>query len=105
MSIDANNFINDIAGLKVIQESLSPMHTTAKRGNSSASNVKFGKLTLQRGPNKDLADVRMGAMAEPMKAKNSRNPSPNKVQGAKSKFSGNYTRSLDFWKLSCETKR
>lgn len=58
------------------------------RINSSASNVKFGKLTLQRGPNnKDLGDVRTPVLNDTKRSKVSRNSSPNHLaQSSKSKL-------------------
>ena len=84
-NLDAGNFIKDIAGLRAIPETHKALTPRTKRINSSASNVKFGKLTIQRKPNKDLADVRASSGME--KKKVSRNTSPYHLAiSSKSKF-------------------
>lgn len=84
---DVGNFIKDLASLNTVPQEASSNTPRPRRVNTSAANVKFGKLTLHRGSNKDLADVRV-PLATDNKRKISRNPSPNNIGvGSKSKIS------------------
>ena len=83
-NFEAGNFLQDIICMKSAPETYATLTPSAKRINSSAVNVKFGKLTLQRGPNKDLNDVRGKISSENKKRKTSRNCSPvNHTQNSK----------------------
>ena len=57
---------------------------TPRQKLSTHANVKFGKLTLQRGPNnKDLSDVHRSSGLDSKRSKNSRNISPGNLHGSK----------------------
>lgn len=86
---DVGTFIKDLANLNTVPQEPSSNTPRPRRVNTSAANVKFGKLTLHRGSNKDLADVRI-PLGNDSKRKISRNPSPNSIGvGSKSKISIN----------------
>lgn len=74
---DIDNFINDIVGLKPSQEPATATPSRTKRVAASSSNVKFGKLTLQRGPSKDSSDHRKGVLNDNKISKLGTSASPN----------------------------
>ena len=61
---DINNFIHDIVELKSSQEGISSLRTSLKSVNASSSNVKFGKLTLNRGPSKEKIEAKANFLSE-----------------------------------------
>lgn len=61
---DINNFIHEFVGSKSPQETTGSLRASLKSVNASASNVKFGKLTLNRGPSKDKIETKPSVPAE-----------------------------------------
>lgn len=82
---DIASLINEIPGLKLIQETQTWVKTNIKSVEAAASNIKFGKLTLNRGPSKDKIDTKTSFPLD-RKHPSSRNISPSNCnQASKSK--------------------
>ena len=83
---DANNFIHDIVESRSPQDTTNSLRTSLKSVSASASNIKFGKLTLNRAPSKEKVEQKASLPSEINKAPNNRNISPgdlNKMSKSK----------------------
>ena len=75
-----NNFINEMVGIKSANETPTS-RTSLSSVNATSSKVKFGKLTLNRGPSKEDLEEKLTLQVETNKPHNSRNiPSMNDNQ-------------------------
>lgn len=92
-STNVNNFITDMANIKTSKDSMGSSSTPTSKSRiktvtSSSSNIKFGKLTLQRGSGRDNSESKVTLPGTNGKSLMSRNIPPQQLlQGSRTKSS------------------